>query len=271
MSTDTATTSSAESLSPTSATASRPRHFTDLILAVGQTIDLPESISHHISRVTRMRAGDLITLFNGDGYEYVANISAFGKKNVQVQVTSRASPAVESPISIVLLQCLSGGDNMAYSIEKSVELGVIAVLPVKAERSVLQLTAERADKKLAHWTNIARASAAQCGRTQVPCIHAIQELKNCTAWMQATYPNHRLIAIHPDGDTSLVKVLSAYQSSSSIRLGILVGPEGGFDAAEIGLLTSSGITLASLGPRVLRTETAGPTAIATAQALCGDF
>ena len=251
--------------------ASGPRHYIELELGVDLQLDLPQAIAHHVSRVTRMRVGDFVTLFNGNGLEYSAQILNMSNKSVQVNIFALHTPKVESPISIVLLQCLSAGDNMAYTIEKSVELGVTAIVPIQAERSVVQLSGDRADKKREHWANIAKASAAQSGRTRVPIVHPIQDIKHCCGWMQENYPAHHLLVIQPQAPVRLTEELISLKKNGGHSVALVVGPEGGFAASELSLLESGGFTAASLGPRIMRTETAGPTAIAIAQALCGDF
>jgi 16S rRNA (uracil1498-N3)-methyltransferase len=229
-------------------------------LTVDARFALPEGAARHVGQVLRMRPGELITLFNGAGGEYDAVIETVEKRAVQVRVESYREVERESPLAMTLAQCVSKGERMDYTIQKAVELGVAAIVPLLSERSVVKLDEERWEKKLEHWRGVVISACEQSGRTRVPHVFPVQKLE---AWL-ATAQGPRLV-LAPGGHHSLRQLPPAQAAT------LLVGPEGGLSDQEIALAVHKGFTAVGLGPRVLRTETAGVAALAALQALWGDL
>ncbi len=231
-----------------------------------QIITLDDDGTRHV-QVLRLAVGDTITLFDGvQPGEATANIQAIGKRAVTVEITAWHNISRESPLDIALLQALATGDKMDLIIQKAVELGVTEVLPFRASRSTLKLDAERAGKRVAHWRGVAVAACEQCGRNVVPGIADI------ITFDESLLSTSCLGILHPE--SSVDKGLSLFawgQAQAGKPLGIMVGPEGGFTDAEIAAALAKGATLVTLGPRVLRTETAGLAAIAILQSTLGDL
>jgi 16S rRNA (uracil1498-N3)-methyltransferase len=233
------------------------RLFVDAGLQPQASIELPETVAHHAARVLRLRDGDAVVLFDGRGGEYAGRLSIAGKA-VRAQIGERRDIERESPLSIVLVQAVSSGDKMDFTVQKAVELGVTAIHPVLTDRAVVRLSGERAERKLEHWRRIVIAACEQCGRNRVPGVSAPVALERYRA---------------PDG-LKVMLAPSATQKLSTLAKGPLTlaaGPEAGFSDAEERLLQRAGFVPASLGPRTLRTETAGLAALAALNALAGDF
>jgi 16S rRNA (uracil1498-N3)-methyltransferase len=235
---------------------------------MGATVELPADVAHHIGRVTRMKSGDSIALFNGDGHFYYGSLNFEAKSLCSVAITLSEPANSESELSITLLQGLSSSEKMAWTIEKTTELGVTRIIPVQCQRSVAQLSAEKIEKKQAHWLNIARAAAAQSGRATVPIIEVpiSSHESNELAYLKADHD--ALILLAPDSDTRLSEWAS---KTSAKKIAVYIGPEGGLTEKETKLARENGFEALRMGSRVLRTETAGPTVIASLQALLGDF
>jgi len=238
-----------------------PRFFTEQSLDEGLTLELETAPSQHIARSLRMGNGDTLTLFNGNGGEYPATIIAVDKRKVTVKLQSRIHREVESPLQIQLGIAISRGDRMDWVIQKTTELGVTRIAPLTSERGGHKLTAERAQKKLEHWRKVAASACEQCGRNQLPLIDPIQPL---TDWTTNCDANTRLVLHHRQ---QTVAQLPTHEASAAL----LIGPEGGLSADEIHHATSSGFIELTLGPRVLRTETAPLAAIAILQSRWGDM
>jgi 16S rRNA (uracil1498-N3)-methyltransferase len=223
-------------------------------------VELPDAASHHALRVLRLAAGMPLALFDGSGGELCARLEIRGRKAVAVDgVWQEASR--ESPLAIVLVQALASGDKMDWVIQKAVELGAAGIIPVQAERSVLRLSGERADKRLEHWRQVVIAACEQCGRNLVPFIAPVQGL---AAYLGQHKEASRLI-FAPGG----ARLSAALPASQPLHL--LVGPEGGWSEEELALCLRAGCRAVGLGARILRTETAGLAAIAALQAVAGDF
>jgi 16S rRNA (uracil1498-N3)-methyltransferase len=246
-------------------------------LAPGQTVKLPAETSHHIGRVTRMRSGDAIILFNGDGFFYYGTLNFDGKTNCSVEISQAQAANTESPLTITLLQGLASSEKMAWAIEKATELGVHTVIPVECHRSVSHISADKAEKKHLHWLSLTRAAAAQCGRATIPTIAAPISSCNSLQFKSFNAEYDALLVLSPTSSKPLsmwaseIRQSAALKTSPLLRIAIYIGPEGGLDEKELNFAIEHGFQAIRIGPRVLRTETAGPTVIASIQALLGDF
>ena len=235
-------------------------HFPDRLPAGGE-VALPEALAHHALRVLRLRDGEVVVLFDGAGGEVEARLAVRGKA-VFAQLGEARALERESPLRIVLVQALASGDKMDWVVQKAVELGAHAVQPVQAERSVLRLAGERADKRVAHWQQVAVAACEQCGRNRVPEIRPLQAL---APWLGA-HRDALNYVLAPGGAAGF-----ADEPEPKDVVHLLVGPEGGWSEVEIAAFDAAGCRRVRLGPRVLRTETAGLAAVAALQARWGDF
>jgi 16S rRNA (uracil1498-N3)-methyltransferase len=231
-----------------------------------QSFELPNDLFHHAVNVLRLREHHEITIFDGIGNQARAQLTQIEKKSALATITLIESTSIESPLSITLAQCLSVGDKMDWTIEKAVELGVTRITPLFSVKSQIKLTPERAAKKLEHWQRIIIAACAQCGRNVLPQMDTPQTL-NTFLGTQKSRPSIKLM-LHPNGAIPF-KAIPAPQASQEIIL--LIGPEGGFDDKELAQAQASNFTNTVLGPRVLRTESAGLAAIAALQTIWGDF
>jgi len=238
-----------------------PRFFCPDGLLPASDMPLPSAVAHHAERVLRLAVGDPVTLFDGQGGECAASILAFGKQPL-ARLGPRLAIERESPLQITLVQALASGDKMDWVVQKAVELGVAAVQPVAAERSVLKLAGERADKRVAHWQQVAVAACEQSGRNRVPVVGEILPLAK---YLARPFDGTRLI-LAPGADGALAR-----KARPARPLAILIGPEGGWSPAELDLAARAGCEPLALGPRVLRTETAGLAAMAAMQTVWGDF
>ncbi|BAL23317.1 hypothetical protein AZKH_0981 [Azoarcus sp. KH32C] len=230
-------------------------------MPAGGEVRLPDELAHHAVRVLRLRDGEMVTLFDGDGGETAAQLHVRGK---ECFATLHGCNAVEreSPLQLVLVQALASGDKMDWIVQKAVEIGAVAIHPVQAERSVLRLVDERAAKRVAHWQQIAIAACEQSGRNRVPEIAPIRGLREYLADAHTA----RRLMFDPAAGGGLA---SLPKPDGAVHL--LVGPEGGWSDAELAACRSAGCTGIAIGPRVLRTETAGLAAMAAMQALWGDY
>ena len=227
---------------------------------------LPPAQAHHVVRVLRLAQGDAVTLFNGDGAEYDAMVASVTRDAVTVKIGDARSGAREPALEIVLGQALSSGERMDYTVQKAVELGVAAIHPLAAARSVVRLTGERAEKRVAHWQAVVVSACEQSGRNRVPPVAPVAELAAWLARPAAGGAGALRLLLSPTGATRLRDLP---RPAASIVL--LAGPEGGFTPEEEAAARHCGFTPVRLGPRVLRTETAAVAALAALQALWGDF
>lgn len=240
------------------------RFYTDSPLAINTEVQLTESAAAHATRALRLNVGDSAILFNGDGFDYDCILSSVKKNMVTATVTGSQKIDNESPLEIKLLQGISSGDRMDFTIQKAVELGVTLIQPISTQRSVVKLTHDRAEKRTEHWQNVAISACEQSGRAVVPRVLPQLSLEN---WLsQNPYSNTTRILLNPVGAKRLVEMP---KPSASIEL--LIGAEGGLSTAEIDLACSQHFQSIVLGPRILRTETAALTAISAMQSLWGDF
>ena len=235
-------------------------------LEPGRAYALPSSQAHHALRVLRLKHGDTLTLFNGDGAEYPARIERVLQREVTVKVQDRPAVGRESPLEVALGQAIAAGERMDYTIQKAVELGVAAIQPLAASRSVVRLSAERAERRMAHWQAVAIAACEQCGRNRLPSVAAVAPFERWLAQFAARADATRGLLLTPRGGKRLRDL-----ERPAHGVVLLAGPEGGLTAAEEAMAHRSGFVPVSLGPRVLRTETAAVAALAALQALWGDF
>ncbi len=240
------------------------RFYSPEKLSLGATVQLSDNAATHATRVLRLNIGDNINLFNGDGFDYACELILVKKSEVVAKVNANQVRNTESPLNITLLQGISSGDRMDYSIQKAVELGVKQIQPIATDRSLVKLSAERVEKRLGHWQNVVISACEQCGRATIPKVLTPKTLANWLAANSATTATR--ILLNPIGALRLAKLT---KPNSEIQL--LIGAEGGLTQSEIDLAITNGFQSVILGPRILRTETAGPTAIATMQGLWGDF
>ena len=227
-------------------------------------IQLSESAAAHATKALRLSVGDQVILFNGDGFNYDCELISIKKNEVIAKVIVSQKVTNESPLPIHLLQGISSGDRMDYTIQKAVELGVTSIQPISSLRSVVKLSAERAEKRVVHWQNIAISACEQSGRAFAPKVHAPMSLQN---WLAAHPINHSTrILLNPIGAKRLADIV---KPAGEIQL--LIGAEGGLSQGEIDTALSHDFQSIALGPRILRTETAALTAISAMQTLWGDF
>jgi 16S rRNA (uracil1498-N3)-methyltransferase len=252
----------------------RPRLYCPTPLHATDIIDLPSAQAHHASRVLRLREGDAVTLFNGEGGEFEARLGRIESRSVSAEVGAHHAVERESPLSVTLLQGLAGAERMDYVIQKAVEMGVSAIAPVTMARSVPRLDDARALKRAEHWRSVIAASCEQCGRNRLPLLHPLRDFDTGlgapdsvdTGPHLATTAVALSLVLSPGEGSSLT---AFDRPSGAIRL--LIGPEGGFAPEELAAAQRAGYRSVRLGPRVLRTETAGVAVLAAMNALWGDW
>jgi 16S rRNA (uracil1498-N3)-methyltransferase len=218
------------------------RFFIDAPLSLGEH-QLPETQAHYIGRVLRHAPGDAVQLFDGSGREYLGELIEVGKKSVRVDLREAFAGQAESPLSIHLGQGLSRGERMDWAIQKATELGASEITPIVSERCEVRLKDERADKRMAHWRQVAISASEQCGRSVLPVIHPPIALGD---WLQQVEAQLKLV-LHP-----VAEPLASHPRPQS--LAFLIGPEGGLAETEVELAKGAGFHAACLGPRVLRTQ-----------------
>lgn len=240
-----------------------PRFYCAQPLATGQTLSLPAGAARHV-QVLRLQPGDTITLFNGApgqvGGEFDAAVLHMGRSEVQVQVGTHHAVEREARLPVHLAVGMPANDRMDWLVEKATELGVASIQPLMTERSVLRLSGERADKKVSHWQSVAIASCEQCGGNRVPQLYPITGI---AAWLQAMASQPglatRLLLSLRDGTLPLQHSLAG---ATPQAITLLSGPEGGLSAQEERSAMQAGFVAVSLGPRILRAETAALAALA---------
>jgi 16S rRNA (uracil1498-N3)-methyltransferase len=230
----------------------------------GSELALPEQAGEHVARVLRLVAGDVITLFNGNGCDYPSTILVVGKRQVTVQVQSSQALANESPLRLTLAQGVARGEKMDLIVQKATELGVARIVPLLTERSEVKLNAGRAEKRLAHWRAVAASACEQSGRARVPDVAPAVSLDT---WLRELPSDDALrLALLPEGTQKAAAL--PFTPAGGV---LVVGPEGGLGLRDVAALTEAGFHGLRLGPRILRTETAGLAALAALQALHGDL
>lgn len=237
------------------------RFFTQQGLEPESELALETSISRHLGRVLRARAGDTVTLFNGDGHNYTASVISISKDVVTVHIQQREPCHTESPVAVTLGLALSKGDRFDWAIQKATELGVSAIAPLFTERVDFPIPEDRLSRRMAHWQQIVISACEQSGRARVPTVFAPQAL---ASWCKKIGADEKYVLdLAPDNQNP-----SAAPPSS---IALLVGPEGGLTSGEIGVAMQLGFRRLQLGPRVLRTETAPVVALSVLGARWGDL
>lgn len=238
-----------------------PRIFQNSPLHSSQSLTLEKEAAHHLKNVLRFKSGDKCVLFNGDGKEYPSIITDISSHAVKIEVQTCLEINKESPLSIHLGQAISKGERMDITLQKATELGVTEITPLFSARTEVRLKGDREDKKMEHWRKILISSCEQCGRNRIPTLNSPRTLE---AW--ASDRNEKTkIMLEAGSDTGLKK------ENLSTSIALLVGPEGGLDKNERIYAEKQGFMAVVLGPRILRTETAGMAAITLLQFMVGDW
>ena len=231
-----------------------PRFYCPQPLRPGSIVDLPDAVAHHL-HVVRQQSGDELVLFNGDGGQVRARLVEIGKRRASAEILAHDAIDVELPFRVTLAQGLPEGSKMDWIVEKAVELGAAAIQPLAAQRSVVRLSGERADKRLAHWQAVVVSASEQCGRNRLADVAPVQDVNR---WLAAPDTGTHIL-LSPRADASLAEWTRATPPRD---VTLLVGPEGGFTDHEEEAALAAGALALSMGPRVLRTETAGLAALA---------
>jgi 16S rRNA (uracil1498-N3)-methyltransferase len=236
-----------------------PRFYLDTPLRAGSVTSLSEDAAHHAVHVLRLREGEEVTLFNGRGGEYAARIASIQRLKIAIDVLQHRPVERESPLHLTLVQGVSAGEKMDSTVRKAVELGVAELQPVLATRSVARPKGERADSRRAHWQRVVVAACEQCGRNRIPEVQPLTSVEDYRPG---------------EGVKVLLSPRAELRFSAAVKGGeafvLAAGPEAGFTADEEAALVEAGFVPASLGARVLRTETASVAALAALNALRGD-
>ena len=238
-----------------------PRLFVECSLAAGDRVSLDGDRAHYVSRVLRMAVGDALTVFADGDFDYPATITGMGKRRVTLAVGEGEANRRESPLAVRLLQGVARGDRMDFVVQKATELGVREIVPLMTDFSVVRLDAARAARRTQHWRNIARSACEQCGRSRVPVIAEPTRLSAC---LQVSAAATRLVFTPEVG----AKITTLEPERELLE--VLIGPEGGLSDGELNDAQAAGFRPVSLGPRVLRTETAAIAALAALQTCWGD-
>ncbi|MEP6940672.1 MAG: 16S rRNA (uracil(1498)-N(3))-methyltransferase [Rudaea sp.] len=241
-----------------------PRIHVEQSLRPGIEVLLPEQAGEHVARVLRLERGHPLILFNGDGREYDATLGALAKRAVIAEVTAVRDVDRESPLRLTLAQGIARGEKMDWILQKATELGVTRIVPIITERTEVKLDDERAERRVAHWRSVVAGACEQSGRTALPQVEPPQRIDR---WLGALVEDDTLrLALLPEGEVSLRDL-----PRLDVAATLCVGPEGGFSDHDVAMLVHARFRGLRLGPRILRTETAGIAAIAALQAIAGDF
>ena len=240
------------------------RVFVETALAPGARVEAAGTAAAHITRVLRLVAGDPVTVFNGDGHDYPAKIASLRGSRVEFEVLDRVAARPESPLKLLLVQGIARAERMDLIVQKATELGVVSIQPVVTARSVVRLDAKTTERKLEHWRGIVIAACEQCGRARLPNVAIPLPLAE---WLTRPAPESvRRLQLAVDSREGLG---AAALGADSIEL--LIGPEGGLEESERVSAEDAGYRGCTIGPRVLRTETAALAALAVLQASAGDL
>ncbi|RIX43049.1 MAG: 16S rRNA (uracil(1498)-N(3))-methyltransferase [Rhodocyclales bacterium GT-UBC] len=239
-----------------------PRFYCREALSPGAHIELPEPVARHAVRVLRLPPGAPMILFDGRGGQYLAHIERIERDRVMAELSAWQDVERESPLAVTLVQSLQAGEKMDFTIQKAVELGVRDIVPVESRRSVMRLAGERAAKRVAHWQGVSASACEQCGRNQVPLVAPLEKLES---WLARPAGDALRLMLDPQAGQTLATIAPA----TNVQL--LIGAEGGLDPQEVIAARQAGFVGVRMGPRILRTETAGLAALAILQALWGDL
>lgn len=239
-----------------------PRVFVDCPLSAGTEVELPAGAAHHVRGVLRLSRNDEVILLDGHGAVHEARLGLVAREGVTALVGAALAADTESPLDITLVQAISRGERMDYTIQKAVELGVRRIVPVVSQRTVVRLDRRREDKRLEHWRGVIRHAAEQSQRSVLPRLEPVCDL---AAWLEAA-PAAGCFVLQPGATRPLAR-----EACPGGAVYLLAGPEGGFDRRELERMKSADVVAVSLGPRVLRTETAAVAALAVMQATWGDY
>jgi 16S rRNA (uracil1498-N3)-methyltransferase len=250
------------------------RVFIERDLQSGNLLELPRETAAHLAKVLRARSGDEIVLFNGDGREFTGAIEKVQGLRVSASIGAARSIDRESPFRFTLVQSIPRGDRMDVIVQKATELGVVRIVPVLSQRSVVRLDAAQAASKQAHWHAVAVSACEQCGRNRLPAVEAPQPLLGYLGALERPDASGQFprLVLEPEraGQASPAQAIDiAGRAASGAQ--IAIGPEGGFAPEELEAFDLSAFRRLGLGPRVLRTETAAIAAIAVLQARFGDM
>ena len=235
------------------------RLFSPHPLAIGDVLPLDEAAHRHVGKVLRLRVGAPLVLFNGDGFDYTAELVACDRRASQVRIVAREAVGNESPLNLTLFAALLKGEAMDRVVQKAVELGAKRIVLLRTARSEALPADERLERKRAHWQGIVVASAMQCGRATLPQVDGICDFAD----VLADAPGLRWIFSPHDAPVASPQAAEA--------VSVLIGPEGGFAPDEVAAAVNAGWLPQSLGPRVLRADTAATVALARAQGCFGDL
>lgn len=241
-----------------------PRVHVAQSLQAGHEVLLPEQAGEHITRVLRLERGHPLILFNGDGHEYDATLESLARRAVSAEVSAVRAVDRESPLPLALAQGIARGEKMDWILKKATELGVARIIPIVTERTEVKLDEERAERRTLHWAGVIAGACEQSGRTRLPLLESPLRLDR---WLGSLGADAALrLALLPDGDVAARSLPPMTQGAV-----LCVGPEGGFSENDVTMLRQTGFRGLRLGPRILRTETAGIAALSALQALQGDM
>ena len=238
-----------------------PRFYCPELNAVDEVIKLPIDAHRHAVQVLRLKAGAPVRLFDGTGLEYEANLYEVSKRESTVKLSTAISNNNESTLSLTLIQGISRGERMDYTLQKAVELGVNRIVPVITQRCNVQLSGQRADKKLAHWQGVIISACEQSGRRKMPVLDRIISFDD----MISEFNSGSRLILEPTAEMGFKHLQPQTETS------LLIGPEGGFSETEVQQAMNNGFQAIQFGPRILRTETAAVSALAVLQTLWGDL
>ena len=243
--------------------ATTTRLYTDQILHCSETLKLENKTSHHLIKVLRTKIGSQLIIFNGDGFDYAATLTDIKSKNIALlSIAEKTKIDNESPLNLTLLQGISRGNRMETTIQKSVELGINEIIPIVCTRSNYTIRPERIQKKIEHWKQIITSACEQSGRSKIPRLSDIMAFSDAIK----LYDDKLKIVLSTDADQSIRSL-----QSSNKNVCVCIGPEGGLTPEEVSQAKNNSYQDIKFGPRILRTETAGPAVISALQTIRGDF
>jgi 16S rRNA (uracil1498-N3)-methyltransferase len=242
----------------------RTRLFLRETLTPNSELHLGADPTRYLGRALRLKAGDQIIVFNGQGGEYVATIVSIAKSTCVLAIGERIETATESPLKIHLVQGISRGERMDFVVQKATELGVKRITPILTDHGVVKLDEDRGLKRRDHWQKIAASACEQSGRVRPPLVDVPVHFKS---WFGNRTKDADIdLILRPDAHVALTSI-----PAPATKICMLIGPEGGFSDNEYDDAEVAGCTAVTLGPRILRTETAAVAAIAAAQSMWGDL